>query len=40
LWRPIVAGASECQRVYGAAKAACHPGQFEDDVSLLVVTVP
>jgi hypothetical protein len=40
LWRPIVAGGSECQRVYGAAKAACHPAQFEDDVSLLVVTVP
>jgi len=40
LRRPIVAGASECQRLYDAAKAACHPGQFEDDVSLLVVTVP
>ena len=37
---PIVAGASECERLYGAAKAACRLDHFEDDVSLLVVTFP
>lgn len=37
---PLVAGASECERLYGAAKAACRLDHFEDDVSLLVVTFP
>ena len=38
--QPLVAGTSECQRLYRSAKTACHPGRFEDDVSLLIVTFP
>ena len=40
LREPIVAGTTECQRLYRSVTAALHPGQFEDDVSLLVVTFP
>jgi serine phosphatase RsbU (regulator of sigma subunit) len=40
LREPIVSGTSECQRLYRSVKAALDPGQFEDDVSLLVVTFP
>jgi Stage II sporulation protein E (SpoIIE)/FHA domain len=40
LRQPMKAGASECDRLCGAVKAVCHPGQFEDDVSLMVVTFP
>lgn len=37
---PVKTGVTECQRIYSAVKAACRPGQFEDDVSLMVVTFP
>jgi hypothetical protein len=40
LLRQPVCRASECQRLYRSVKTACHPGQFDDDVSLLVVTFP
>ena len=40
LHEPLIAGTSECQRLYGAVKATCASGQFDDDVSLLVVTFP
>jgi Stage II sporulation protein E (SpoIIE)/FHA domain len=40
LGQPLKSGASECQRLYKAVRAACHPWQFDDDVSLLVVTFP
>jgi serine phosphatase RsbU (regulator of sigma subunit) len=38
--QPMNADTGECQRLYGAVKAACHRGQFDDDVSLMVVTFP
>ena len=40
LHEPLIADTAECQRLYGAVKATCPSGQFEDDVSLLVVTFP
>ena len=38
--QPLVAATSECQRLYRSAKTASHTGQFEDDLSLLIVTFP
>ena len=37
---PVKTGVTECQRILQCRQAACRPGQFEDDVSLMVVTLP
>jgi hypothetical protein len=40
LVQPMIAGTSECQRLYQAVRTVCRPGPLEDDFSLLVVTFP